>query len=408
MMKVLWICNIVLPELCDVFGFRKTSVGGWITGLWEELQKEDLDLAVAVPILNRERMQDGEYQGYKYYSFLLLQTATRDEEQENSFESMIKDFEPDVIHIWGTEYLHTYSVLKVCQKLKLLDKTIVNIQGLVSIYCKHYTYGLPLSIVESEQIKEELASFYNRGNLEEDSICMARYVLGRTCWDKACVSLINPNVCYQHCGEILRKSFYNEKKKWHVENCEKHSIFISQASYPIKGLHLVLENIGNLVKQYEDLNVYVAGCDITKTDTVYAKYILLLIDQYKLTEKIHFLGMLTEKEMYERFLKTHVFLSASTIENSPNSVCEAMMVGTPVVASGVGGLFSIIENGKSGFLYPLDEPYMMEYYISSIFESEEVAMDISKAAISFAQKYNEAAAIVETVKALYQRICEEG
>ena len=42
-MRVLWLCNIVLPELCEEIGLRKTNIGGWITGMWQELKKKKRD-----------------------------------------------------------------------------------------------------------------------------------------------------------------------------------------------------------------------------------------------------------------------------------------------------------------------------------------------------------------------------
>ena len=51
------------------------------------------------------------------------------------------------------------------------------------------------------------------------------------------------------------------------------------------------------------------------------------------------------------FANSHIFHS-SYIENSPNSVGEAQMVGVPVVASRVGGTDSMVEHGKTGFMYP--------------------------------------------------------
>lgn len=405
-MKVLWICNIVLPELCDVFGFRRTNVGGWITGLWEELKKKDIELAIAVPIHNKERMMDGEFDGYQFYSFAMSQNAEVSYEQEECFSKVIDLFEPDVIHIWGTEYVHTYSVLRVCQRKNILYKTVINIQGLVSVCHEHYGYGLPKEVIESSQIQVEKRSFFQRGELEKKSLQMGRYVLGRTCWDKASTYLISPQIEYCQCGEILRRVFYQQERKWNLESCRKHSIFVSQASYPVKGFHLVLENICNLAKRYKDLVVYVAGTDITKTDSEYANYVKFLIKKYKLEDVIKFIGLLTEEEMYEQYLKTHVFLSASTIENSPNSVCEAMMVGVPVVASGVGGIFSIIEHEKNGYIYPLDEPYIMEYYVSKIFEGGEELKKISNNAIKTIQKYNDKDNVVNTVLNIYEKIVD--
>ena len=39
-MKILWLCNIVLPELAEEINIPKAVVGGWLTGVWRELKKK--------------------------------------------------------------------------------------------------------------------------------------------------------------------------------------------------------------------------------------------------------------------------------------------------------------------------------------------------------------------------------
>ena len=100
---------------------------------------------------------------------------------------------------------------------------------------------------------------------------------------------------------------------------------------------------------------------------------------------MEFLGFLSEEKMAERFLKSNVFVSPSSIENSPNSVGEAMLLGVPTVSSDVGGVKNMLTHGKDGFIYPADEPYMIEYYVSKIFESSDLAKEISKSAKEHAE-----------------------
>lgn len=59
-----------------------------------------------------------------------------------------------------------------------------------------------------------------------------KHIIGRTTWDKACTSQINPKTRYYFCNETLRKKIY--KYEYSLEKCEQHSIFVSQASNPIK------------------------------------------------------------------------------------------------------------------------------------------------------------------------------
>ena len=78
------------------------------------------------------------------------------------------------------------------------------------------------------------------------------------------------------------------------------------------------------------------------------------------------------------------------------------MVGTPVVSSYVGGIPTIITHGSSGFLYPLDAPYMMQYYIEQLFENRGLAIEISSKEKSRVEEYNNRDFIIKKMLEIYQ------
>ncbi len=98
-----------------------------------------------------------------------------------------------------------------------------------------------------------------------------------------------------------------------------------------------------------------------------------------LQKNVRFLGMLVAEEMRDRYLKSHVFVSASTIENSPNSVGEAMILGVPVVASDVGGVSSMLINWKEGLLYPFNEYAVLAENVCKFFRDNDLSISISMA-----------------------------
>ena len=62
-----------------------------------------------------------------------------------------------------------------------------------------------------------------------------------------------------------------------------------------------------------------------------------------------------------------------------------MLLGTPIVASDVGGVSSLIEHKKNGFLYQADATYMLAYYITQLFDYNEKAMQLSKTSVQRAR-----------------------
>lgn len=377
-MKILWLCNIQLPIISKINNENIPTFGGWLFSASEDIINNGDELVFLFPA---DKIYSGNYGKLTYYSFLEKDCLSR-------FESIINKEEIDVFHIWGTEFKHTFTMMQVLNKLNLTDKCAVSIQGLVSVCSRHYYACLPdyvihrhsfRDFIRHDNIYQGMKAFKRRGKFEQSALKMAKNVIGRTDWDYACTKLINKDLNYYFCNETLRESFYNNI--WDVNNIERHSLFVSQCGNPIKGFHKVLEAAGQLKKDYPDIRLYTTGTDLLHLTlkqkiklTYYQKYLIKLIRKYDLKENIFFLGRLQEKEMCERYKKSHIFVSASSIENSPNSVGEAMLLGMPVVSSYVGGVKNLLDDGTEGYLYPFDEPYMLAFYIKKIFEDDNLAL----------------------------------
>ncbi|OZT78639.1 glycosyltransferase family 4 protein [Salinicoccus roseus] len=400
-MKILWLTNIPLPEASYLINEKPIPTGGWLINASKDLSdKGNIDLSIVFPGLHSKKVDLFKGKNINYYRFPAIHMTNRKSIEQNKYlEKILKNSKPDIVHIFGTEYAHSLAMVNICKKLGI--KTIISIQGLVSIYAKHFTANLPIRIqknftlrdfIKQDNILQQQKKFFKKGELEIEAIQKVDHIIGRTTWDRACTYQINSAANYHHCNETLRDEFYNHK--WSLDECEEHSIFISQAAYPIKGLHYVLEALPLILKRFPNTKLYVAGIDITSSTTLksklkkssYAKYIGELIDKYKLKKHIVFTGSLDEKEMCKQYLRSNVFVSPSSIENSPNSLGEAMILGVPSIASDVGGVSDLLEHKEEGFIYQADAPYMLAYYVGEIFKNKELALRYSRKAREHALK----------------------
>lgn len=417
-MRILWLCNVIIPQVCKHLGIEGGCAGGWMTQLADILDnKMNVELGICAPYKNGSKLtkldwgNKSTFWGFQHEKW---DPCIYDAELEQVFINIINDFKPDIVHIFGTEFPHTLAMVKAFNKP---DRTVIHIQGLVSVYAQHYCAYLPYAItkkrtfrdfIRRDNIIQQKRKFELRGEFEVEALKQVGHVMGRTDWDRACCEEINPNVKYHYVQEMMREEFY--EGQWSYDDCEKHSIFMSQGSYPIKGLHLALEALYMLKKQYPDAKLYIAGSDIIHYDgikqkvrmTFYSKYIMKLLDKWGLWDSVVFLGSLNAQAMKERYLLSHVFLSPSVIENSPNSIGEAMLLGVPAVASDVGGVSSLIKHKENGFLYQADAPYMCAYYIKQIYERSDTAVSISKTEISYARQLYERKTIIDQVIEVYQ------
>ena len=73
-----------------------------------------------------------------------------------------------------------------------------------------------------------------------------------------------------------------------------------------------------------------------------------------------------------------MFVCPSSIENSPNSLGEAQLVGCPVVASYVGGVPDMVEDNVTGLLYRFEETEMLAAAICRVFADDELAKRLSE------------------------------
>ena len=411
-MKLLWLCNIAPGVVNEKLGNRGGD-GLWTDHVLAALQQEDITIRVLCP---DDSGASGEWNDRcSFRTFRRKLPYEYQPEVENCFREELLAFQPDVIHIWGTEYAHTLAMVNAAEQEGFLDHTVVSIQGLCSIYARHYAEGVPGTVVNGatfrdiirrDNISMQQKKFVLRGNLEVQALQKVRHVIGRTAWDKACTEQIAPGADYHFCNETLRKPFYS--RNWEYEQCKKHRIFASSCVYPIKGFHYLIEALAEVVKTYPDATVAVPGSSFLEANPLrqgsYHKYLSALVRKHGLEEKIIFMGKLSAEGMKQAYLDANVFALPSTIENSPNSLGEAMLLGVPCVAADVGGVTTMMTHEKEGFVYQSTAPYMLAHYICKVFAMEDEAVSLGKAAGVHASATHDPEKNLQDLLTIYQTL----
>ena len=134
------------------------------------------------------------------------------------------------------------------------------------------------------------------------------------------------------------------------------------------------------------------------------KYIKYLIKKYNLIENIVFTGYLNATEMAKKLALVQVCVVPSVIENAPNSLAEAMLVGTPCIASYVGGNSEMLDGGLGGYLYRYNESAMLADRISSVFENPVEVRNKSNYAKELAWKRHDPLKLENTIMNIYHEV----
>lgn len=418
-MKIMWVCSFAPTAVAKAEDIKQNRFGGWIDGALSRFEENtDLELCICFPQRTNREGIIGRTKSIDYCGFYIRnKNNDYDKKIILDAENEIKRFQPEVIHLWGAEFPWAYAVLQAATSLKV--PTICSIQGLCGVYADHYYGFIPgdeikhctiRDIIRRDSIKQQKKRYEKRGQYERLILSTTKHIIGRTDWDKS-ISLLYKNAKYHYCNETLRNVFYEKANQWSYDNCEHHSIFVSQANYPIKGFHMAIEALKMLKDKYDDVMLYTTGespFDISNIRlTGYQRYLKSIILSYGLKDSVIFVGPLDANSMCDMFLKSHVFVSPSSIENSPNSVGEAMLLGMPIVASYVGGTMNLITNISEGYLYQADAPYMLAYYIDKVFAMGNNAKEIGRNAFIHANSTHNIERNHEKLLSIYEEILME-
>ncbi len=399
-MKVLWITNMVLPDLANHMGIQTGSSGTWMINLSKTISNSG-EVKLGIACVYGNEFKKIELNSITYYlipgtskSFMFY-----DKNLVQYWDKIDKDFEPDIVHIHGTEYTHSISYLRNYPNKKYL----LSIQGVVSKVSQNHTADLSLKeLLKYRTLKEYLhfngmieRKMLSKKNsrYEREIISKVKYATGRTDWDKAFMLSINPDLKYYHCFYNLREEFYSAEK-WSAEKCTPHTIYAStSAQAPLKGGHIVLKALALVKKNYPDVKAYFLAGKTESGDikvvSGYTKYIKALIEKMGLKDNVEFIPRLDSDGVLKMMQDVNVCVIPSSCENASATLREAIHIGTPSIASFRGGMTDLMTDKESGFFYDFQDYELLAHRICNVFEDSELATSLSKNAIEFAEKIHD-------------------
>ena len=267
--------------------------------------------------------------------------------------------------------------------------------------------------VRLDGLHEQQWRMAKRARLEREIFATNSAFVGRTRWDQSHAQRLNAEARYYHCDELIRQPFFDIH--WDASKIIPHSIFASSASYPLKGFHVLVRAVEILRNEFPGITLRTPLADfypkLSGTKRLwknfrlggYSRYVTNLIRDAGLENNVFSLPSLDAQEMADELAKAHVFVLPSFIENSPNSLAEAMLVGTPAVASFVGGIPSMVEDGKSALLFPPGDESVLASGIRRIFLDNQLAQALSNQARTDSRQRHSEGKIIQTLLEIYRQ-----
>lgn len=395
---------------------------GWMISLEDEVKKSS-EVELHVAFYSEMENKDFVFDGVHYYPMSIRYGSTsfqrflmrhnHNEAQDKvllpQLMNVVRRVNPDIVHICGTE--SNFGI--IANKIKDIP-VVFSLQGLMSPIKEKLYSGLPFSYLCSKDsfrsrlmgndTRAKLRKFQYESVRESAFLSNALYVIGRTEWDKSIALLFNPQVHYYIVNEILRPCFY--ERVWDKKSFSQPFIIVSTISPGVYKGYETLLHAAKLLKEYGGFNFVWKVIGLSDSDN-YAR----LCEDFKKIKasecNVQLVGRKTAEEMVELFLDVDLFCHTGHIENSPNSVCEAMMVGMPVIASNVGGTGSILEHNKEGILVQDGDPYGLAGAILEMKNNYDKAKEMGKNARSRALKRHNTQMIGEALLSTYQQILND-
>lgn len=415
-MRVLWFTNSPVSAKEKI---NSNFVGeGWIGALEKIIvEHTEIELAIAFPS-NVNSTESYEIEHVKYYA-VPRRTGNKkrrigfgntyridDHRAVEDYIEVISEYKPDIIQVFGSE--SNFGL--IIEHIQI--PVVIHIQGNINVVnLKYFSSITKLDVLLYTHWKNFLRGSnlltyfkYLKKTAEREKVIFrnCKYFIGRTKWDKNITRVLASKAKYYHCDEVLRPEFY--LRKWKIKGENKLTLLSVIRGTIYKGLDTVLE-AALLLKE---LNVEFEWLIVGNSE--HDQIPKLLERKYKVSfskVNIKFLGNKNAGQIVNLLSDSSIYIHPSHIENSPNAICEAMIMGVPVIATAVGGTSSIVKENDEGILIQDGDPYVMAGAVLELKDNKLLKNNLSINARKRALKRHDPSKVVKELSQIYTDIVQD-
>ena len=404
-MKILWFSLTSSNFASQSSGYHG---GGWISSLESAVAKQN-HVELAVAFFHPSQVGRTHIGNVTYYPMRRPQSifaridrffrlSAQDVRDIALCKAVIDDFKPDIIQVFGTE--SNFGLIAREMNLPF----VIHLQGLMEpclnawvpsgYRMRDYAFQGSRNPVRIALGIRALAFNRHAAEREREIMHSCKAFIGRTEWDHAFVSLHAPQARYYSCWEALRPCFY-KVGEW---TPPAKPVFVSTLSRPLyKGHDVVLKTARTLKES--GLNEF--------------EWRVYGVQNLRLAERktgirandvgVRPMGVATAEELRNALLNASLYVHPSYIDNSPNSICEAQVLGVPIVATNVGGVSSLFTPDRRHCLVPANDPLMTAFRIREVLDHPTAFLSDRVSCL----RRHDPDAIAKTLLGIYRERIEE-
>jgi glycosyltransferase involved in cell wall biosynthesis len=212
--------------------------------------------------------------------------------------------------------------------------------------------------------------------------------------------VLPPDVSVYHIPNAISRSYFELS-----DSTSSFNVLFAGRVIPRKRVLDLVHAFVEVVKNVPSAQLRIAGeC---KSEPAYAAAVNNAIIEANLQTHVHLLGPLTEKAVLEEFGKCALLALPSSQETTPMVIAQAMAARKPVVATAVGGIPGMIQDGETGFLLSAGDINGISAAILRLLEDPMLRARFGHAAYAVAKANYHVDAVARHTFEVYQRIAAQ-
>lgn len=190
-----------------------------------------------------------------------------------------------------------------------------------------------------------------------------------------------------------------------IPPCDQMLLFVGRIE-PLKGIDTLIKAIALMRKENVYVCLSVIGGNVDngeETVDIEMERLTAMREEAGVKDLVTFLGKRAQNTLPYYYSAAEAVVVPSFYESFGMVALEAMACGTPVVASQVGGLAFLVQDGITGFTVPVDDPHALADRLTILIENDELKRQMGAQAVALAQDFRWER-ITERIITLYENM----